>query len=179
VTAAASDPAVDMVAFERTRIRGAIRTDFILSAEIVIITLGTVQSATLAQRVGVLTAVAVAMTFGVYGLVGAIVKLDDVGAYCVRRGGRSRGLGLLLLALAPRLMQFLSVAGTAAMFLVGGGILVHGWTALHHAMQTVTERVQGVLEVVVSSTLEGLLGVAAGAVAVGLVTALKRLRPAT
>uniref|UniRef100_UPI0025C51F8F DUF808 domain-containing protein n=1 Tax=Aquabacterium sp. TaxID=1872578 RepID=UPI0025C51F8F len=129
---AIADEQVDMVAFEREKIRGAVRTDFILSAEIVAITLGTVASAPLAQQLTVLSGVAVLVTVGVYGLVGAIVKLDDVGLYLSQLpathglGRLRRRLGLGLLSAAPRLMRTLSVLGTAAMFTVGGGILLHG-----------------------------------------------------
>ncbi|NBU25971.1 MAG: DUF808 domain-containing protein, partial [Gammaproteobacteria bacterium] len=136
VTAAAADPAVDLVAFERDKIKGAIRTDFILSAEIIVITLGVVGAAPFATRLGTLTAIALLMTVGVYGIVAGIVKLDDAGLHlAARRGdgaldGALRALGRGLLGAAPKLMKFLGVAGTVAMFLVGGGILVH---ALHLA----------------------------------------------
>lgn len=128
----------DLTAFEREKIQGAIRTDFVLSAEIIVIALGTVAMEPLLTRFAVLTVIAVLMTVGVYGLVAGIVKLDDLGLYLIRPGkGRvSRAFGRGLLALAPRMMQFLSVAGTVAMFLVGGGILVHGIAPLHHFAQT-------------------------------------------
>ncbi|GIX35182.1 MAG: membrane protein [Lysobacteraceae bacterium] len=128
---ALADPGVDLLALERERIRGAVRTDFILSAEIIVITLGTVAEADFALQLLTLVAIALLMTLGVYGLVAAIVKLDDVGLYLAGRQALPfRALGRLMLALAPRLMKALSVAGTAAMFLVGGGILVHGLGAL-------------------------------------------------
>lgn len=123
-------PEADLVAFEKDKIKGAIRTDFILSAEIIVIALGTVAGKPLVTQVGVLSLIAVAMTIGVYGLVAAIVKMDDAGLALERQGGVLRPLGRLLLATAPRLMKFLSVAGTVAMFLVGGGILVHAWHPL-------------------------------------------------
>jgi predicted DNA repair protein MutK len=137
VSAAAADPAVDLVAFERDKIKGAIRTDFILSAEIIVITLGIVGTAPLMTRIGVLVAIALLMTVGVYGLVAGIVKLDDAGLHLSRRAGTgagarlARGLGRALLTAAPRLMRVLGVVGTAAMFLVGGGILTHALPALH------------------------------------------------
>jgi len=137
VSAAAADPAVDLVAFERDKIKGAIRTDFILSAEIIVITLGIVGTAPLMTRIGVLVTIALLMTVGVYGLVAGIVKLDDAGLHLSRRAGIGagarlvRGLGRALLAAAPRLMRVLGVVGTAAMFLVGGGILTHALPALH------------------------------------------------
>src|SRR5690606_25385595 len=127
------DPSVDMVAFERDKIKGAIRTDFILSAEIIVITLGSVTDQSLAMKAGVLAIIAVAMTIGVYGLVAGIVKLDDAGLWLNRRASAAaKSFGCVLLLTAPKLMKFLSIAGTAAMFLVGGGILVHGWPAWHH-----------------------------------------------
>jgi predicted DNA repair protein MutK len=129
-----TDPAADVVAIERGKIRGAIRTDFILSAEIVVISLGTVAEAGFATRVGVLSGIAILMTIGVYGLVAGIVKLDDAGLYLSRRANAAaRALGAAILRLAPWLMKGLSVAGTAAMFLVGGGILAHGLPFLHLA----------------------------------------------
>jgi predicted DNA repair protein MutK len=133
---AAADAAIDLVAVEREKIRGAIRTDFVLSAEIVVITLGTVADAAFATRVTVLSGIAVLMTIGVYGLVAGIVKLDDAGLYLCRhaRAG-ARTLGRALLWIAPWLMKALSVAGTAAMFLVGGSILVHGLPMLHHLIE--------------------------------------------
>ena len=130
------NPAVDLVEFEKDKIRGAIRTDFILSAEIVVITLGALQSVSQSVRILTLSATAVLMTVGVYGLVAAIVKLDDLGRHWHRNGsGAKRQLGAFLLASAPYLMKGLSVAGTVAMFLVGGGILVHGVPPLHHLLE--------------------------------------------
>jgi len=116
---------------ERTRIAGAIRTDFILSGEIIVIALGVVAGMPLAVQVGVLAAVAVAMTLGGYGLVAAIIKLDDLGAVLIRGGRISRGIGRMLLGAAPVLMRVLSIAGTLAMFLVGGGIIAHGLPWIH------------------------------------------------
>lgn len=170
LSAAAADPAVDLVAFERDKIKGAIRTDFILSAEIIVITLGTVADAPLGTRVGVLVAIAVLMTIGVYGLVAGIVKLDDAGAHLVRRSGTglgaklARSLGAGLLATAPKLMATLGVVGTVAMFLVGGGILTHALPFLPHAA--------GLLAVL----LDGIVGVLAGAVVLAVVLLVKRLR---
>src|SRR5690606_7376823 len=119
---ALADPAVDAVALEREKIKGAIRTDFILSVEIVVISFGTVADRSFGMQVAVLVALSAVMTVGVYGFVAAIVKLDDAGTALVKRSSAlARGLGRALLAFAPRLMKFLSVAGTLAMFLVGGG----------------------------------------------------------
>ena len=134
---ARSDPAVDLVAVEKEKIKGAVRTDFILSAEIIVITLGTVADAPFATQVAVLVGIALLMTVGVYGLVAGIVKLDDAGLYLSRREGDAavariqRRVGASILEAAPLLMKGLSIAGTAAMFLVGGGILVHGIPGLH------------------------------------------------
>ncbi|MFC6440885.1 DUF808 domain-containing protein [Bowmanella sp. JS7-9] len=134
---AIADPNVDLVAFEKAKINGAIRTDFILSAEIIVIALGTVTGASLLTQSITLALVALGLTLCVYGLVALIVKLDDMGLALVKRHGGDgnqflRRLGHGLLSFAPRLMKFLSVAGTAAMFLVGGGILVHAFAFLHH-----------------------------------------------
>lgn len=131
--AALADPAVDLVALEKTKIRGAIRTDFVLSGEIIVITLGTVQQAVWSTQLAVLAGIAVLMTVGVYGLVAGIVKLDDLGLYLSQRGSAAQqSLGRGLLRAAPLLMKTLSVVGTAAMFLVGGGILAHGLPGLPH-----------------------------------------------
>ena len=182
---AMADPAVDLVAFERDRIRGAVRTDFILSAEIIAITLGTVAGAPFFTRLLVLSGIALVMTAGVYGLVAAIVKLDDAGALLRRRAGASavaraqRALGAGILAAAPWLMRTLSVAGTAAMFLVGGGILVHGWPGAHHAVQALAAAIGGVpgagaaLQALAPILADAVAGVIAGGVAVAAVTAAR------
>jgi predicted DNA repair protein MutK len=163
VSAAAADPAVDLVAFERDKIKGAIRTDFILSAEIIVITLGIVSTAPLGTRIGVLVAIALMMTVGVYGLVAGIVKLDDAGLHLTRRAGTgagarvARGIGRGRLAAAPRLMRVLGVDGTAAMFLVGGGILTHALPALNQLGG------DGVLGGLIKLLVDGGTGVVAGA----------------
>ncbi|TJY62261.1 DUF808 domain-containing protein [Sinimarinibacterium sp. CAU 1509] len=182
---ALADPQIDLVAYERDKIRGAVRTDFILSAEIVVITLGTVADAAFGSRVAVLSGVAVIMTIGVYGLVAGIVKLDDAGLYLSQRAGQlTQRIGRALLGLAPRLMQALSVAGTAAMFLVGGGILAHGVPLLHHAVEALTHSLHGIptvggmLAAVAPTLLNALLGVAAGALVTLLVLGGERLRAA-
>ncbi|MGE4367701.1 DUF808 domain-containing protein [Thermomonas sp.] len=172
---AVADTTVDLVALERDKIRGAIRTDFVLSAEIIVIALGTVAGKPLSVQIGVLVAIALVMTVGVYGLVGAIVKLDDVGLHLIRPGGgRARTvLGRGILAFAPRLLKALSVAGTAAMFLVGGGILVHGIGPLHHALQGLATVPPGWLW---TSLANAAFGVVAGAVVLAAATLLARLR---
>jgi hypothetical protein len=180
---AVADPAVDLVALEKDKIKGAVRTDFILSAEIIVISLGTVAAAPLPQRIGVLVGIALIMTVGVYGLVAGIVKLDDAGLHLHRATGDGafarfrRALGSAILRAAPYLMKGLSIAGTAAMFLVGGGILAHGVPPLHHAAQVVAEGA-GPLRAVVSLAADGVIGIAAGAVVLGAISLARRLRPA-
>jgi len=172
---AVKDPAVDLVAFERDKIRGAVRTDFVLSAEIIVISLGTVAAATFGKQVAVLTLISVLMTVGVYGLVAGIVKLDDAGLALIRReGSAARLLGRGIIATAPWLMKALGVLGTVAMFLVGGGIVVHGVPPLEHAIHGLTERA-GAAGVVVSTGLNGLTGIAVGAVVLGVVSGAKRV----
>ena len=117
---------------EHEKIAGAIRTDFILSAEIIVITLGVVAGQSLGIQLGVLVAVALMMTVGVYGLVAAIVRLDDLGLALALRGSKGmQAIGRGILAAAPWLLRGLSIVGTAAMFLVGGGIIAHGIPAIH------------------------------------------------
>jgi predicted DNA repair protein MutK len=172
---ALDNPQVDMVAFEKEKVKGAIRTDFILSAEIIVIALGTVAEATFAQRVAVLTGIATIMTVGVYGLVAGIVKLDDAGLYLSRAGGGLRlAVGRLLLRIAPYLMKTLSVAGTAAMFMVGGGILAHGIPAAHHFIED-TAHATGALEPLTSALGNGIAGVIAGAIVLAAVTLAGRV----
>ena len=169
---ALADETVDIVAFEKDKIKGAVRTDFILSAEIIVISLCTVAGVPLGQQLAVLAAIAVVMTVGVYGVVAGIVKLDDWGLYLSRRQAAwRRSLGGLILQGAPWLMKGLSVVGTAAMFFVGGGILVHGWPWLHHAVEGIAAFAgSGWMATVIFTVLGGLSGVAAGALALGVVT---------
>ena len=173
---AVADPQVDLVAFEKDKIKGAVRTDFILSAEIIVITLGSVAMASFAQQVAVLVGISVVMTVGVYGLVGGIVKLDDAGLYLTQKPQAAmRALGRGLLVLAPWLMKALSVLGTAAMFLVGGGILLHGVPALGHA---VVHWAQGLAlgGALLSNLAGGVAGLVAGAVLVGVLQGVRKLR---
>lgn len=161
---ALSDPTIDVVAYERDKIKGAIRTDFVLSAEIIVISLGTVATATLTEQLAVLAGIAVIMTVGVYGLVGGIVKLDDAGLYLSRRAsGAARLLGRGLLLAAPKLMKALSVLGTAAMFLVGGGILVHGIPGGEATLHHLFEDLGGLLASLSGLATQALVGVVAGA----------------
>ena len=177
-----ADATVDLVAFEREKIQGAVRTDFILSAEIIVIALGTVASAPFLQQVAVLVGIAVLMTVGVYGLVGGIVKLDDLGLWLSgKASSAAQALGRGLLAAAPWLMKALSVAGTAAMFLVGGGILVHGIGPLHHAIEGAGAAVAqgalgGVWQALATNALNAVAGIAAGAVVLAGVHLVQRLR---
>ena len=177
-----ADATVDLVAFEREKIQGAVRTDFILSAEIIVIALGTVASAPFLQQVAVLVGIAILMTVGVYGLVGGIVKLDDLGLWLSRKASSAaQALGRGLLAAAPWLMKFLSVAGTAAMFLVGGGILVHGIGPLHHAIEGAGAAVArgalgGMWQALATNALNAVAGIAAGAVVLAGVHLVQRLR---
>lgn len=178
---ALSDPQVDLLTFEKDKIAGAIRTDFILSAEIIVITLGTVAGEPFIKQLSVLALIAVVMTIGVYGLVAGIVKLDDAGLYLSRKASSLlRGLGNLLLSAAPWLMKSLSVIGTAAMFMVGGGILTHGIPAAHHLIEQLAASAAGlpalgaVLSVLTAPLLNGLAGIVAGALVLAVVTGASR-----
>ena len=180
--AAASDSGVDLLALEKDKIKGAIRTDFILSAEIIAITLGTVQSSGFSTQVVVLSTIAVAMTVGVYGLVAGIVKLDDAGLFLSQTGTvLRRRIGRAILWLAPWLMKTLSVAGTAAMFLVGGGILTHGLTPLQRWIEGVTAAVGSVPAVgtalawVTPLLLDAVVGIVAGALVLAGVLTFKKV----
>lgn len=179
---AVADPAVDLVAHERARIKGAVRTDFILSAEIIAITLGTVAGRDFPTQLGVLVGIAVLMTVGVYGLVAAIVKLDDAGVWLSRRDGPQRVLGRWILAFAPLMMKTLSVLGTAAMFLVGGGILSHGLPGVHAFVERAGQALGGlprfgfVAEAMTPLVLDAVTGLVAGALCVGVISLLRRLK---
>ncbi len=179
---ALSDPKLDLVAYERDKIKAAIRTDFVLSAEIIVIALGTVAASQFATRVAVLSAIAVLMTVGVYGLVAGIVKLDDAGLFLSRRTGAGivarcqRVLGMGLLWVAPQLMKFLSVAGMAAMFLVGGGILTHGIPPVHHGIEQIAHAAGSLGGAVLPMLLNAVAGVIAGALVLAGVLLLGRLK---
>ena len=175
-----ADPALDPVVMEKEKIKGAVRTDFILSAEIIVITLGTVAASPFITQVSVLIGIAIIMTVGVYGLVAGIVKLDDGGLYLSRTTGDTtsarmrRGLGIAVVASAPWLMKGLSVAGTAAMFLVGGGILVHGIPPLHHAIGHAAAA-SGALSWPVTFLADALVGIAAGGLVLVVVSGAQRI----
>jgi len=179
---ALNDEKVDILAFEKEKVKGAVRTDFILSAEIIAITLGTVASAPFMQQLTVLSGIALIMTIGVYGLVAGIVKMDDAGLYLSQRGAAlSRAVGRFLLAAAPKLMKFLSVAGTAAMFLVGGGILTHGTPGAHDVVHHWAEAAGGVsgvgpvLQALAPTLVDAVAGIIAGAVVLVVVTLIQKV----
>ena len=186
---AVADPKIDMVALEKDKIKGAIRTDFILSAEIIVIALGTVATEVFSKQVAVVTAIAMIMTIGVYGLVAGIVKLDDLGLHMMLKKGTSifkqiiRKIGAGILAFAPKLMWFLSVAGTAAMFLVGGSIIGHGIPAIHHMSEALVASVQnlpaigGVLKVVGPMLVDAVVGLIVGAICVAGFILVQKVMP--
>ena len=160
----------DLHAFEKEKIKGAVRTDFILSAEIIVITLGSVAGTTFLNRILVMFGIGTAMTVGVYGFVALIVKLDDMGLWMVQRQNQLlKPIGQGLLLAAPLLMRFLGIAGTIAMFLVGGGIISHGIPAIHHLQES--------LGTLLSAGLDLSVGVAAGAGVLTVLTIGKKLRP--
>ncbi len=173
---AVRDEDVDIVAYEKEKIKGAVRTDFILSAEIIVITLGTVAAASFGRQVAVLVGISLLMTAGVYGLVAGIVKLDDMGLYLSNTASRlKQALGRVLLAAAPWLMKTLSVLGTLAMFLVGGGIIVHGLPFLHHGIENMAGQL-GWAHSIAAAILNALAGLAAGGVVLVVVSMASRLR---
>ena len=183
---AIADPKVDLVALEKDKIKGAIRTDFILSAEIIVIALGSVAgvTATFSKQVAVVSLIAIIMTIGVYGLVAGIVKLDDLGLHLMLKQGQNfyrqlqRKIGNGLLAFAPKLMRFLTIAGTAAMFLVGGSIIGHGLPFIHHISQSIIAAllpVSGVLAAVSPHVIDLVVGLLVGAICVVIYAAAKPL----
>ncbi|MEH6583304.1 MAG: DUF808 domain-containing protein [Halioglobus sp.] len=183
-----ADPAVNLVDFEKDKIKGAIRTDFILSAEIIVLTLGIVSSSNFATQVTVLSGIAISMTVGVYGLVAGIVKLDDAGLFLAAKIGGGvwprfqRWFGVRLVAFAPWLMKALAVVGTAAMFMVGGGILVHGLhpvaVGVEHLGQYLGALELGgsILQAIAPTLLNALFGIFAGAVTLGVVSLWQKIR---
>jgi predicted DNA repair protein MutK len=174
---ALADPALDLVALEGDKIKGAVRTDFILSAEIIAITLGTVADKPLLTQSVVLAGIALAMTAGVYGVVAGIVKLDDLGLWLSRQASAAaRAVGRGILRMAPWLMKALSVAGTAAMFLVGGGILVHGIAPLGHAIDAAVAGFHPLAQALLPALAHAVFGVAAGALVLAGVTLASKIR---
>ncbi|MEF8718810.1 MAG: DUF808 domain-containing protein [Candidatus Accumulibacter necessarius] len=184
LAAALADEKVDLAAFEADKIKGAIRTDFVLSAEIVVIALGTVADQPFTTQVAVLSGIGLIMTVGVYGVVAGIVKMDDLGLHLLTRSGAlARTIGRGLLLAAPRLMKALTVIGTAAMFMVGGGILTHG-LPLHHFIAHAAElagglpAVGGVLRAVTPLLLDVLVGIVGGSLTLLGVKAVSAARAA-
>lgn len=173
--AAVADETVDLAAFEADKIKGAIRTDFVLSAEIIVIALGTVAGQSFTAQVAVLVGIALIMTVGVYGIVAGIVKLDDLGAYLLTKAsGAAQAVGKVLLLAAPKLMKSLTVIGTVAMFMVGGSILGHGVPALHHGIAHLAAE-SGLFGGVVSLLLDIVVGVVGGALALLVVSGIGRV----
>ena len=174
--AALADPGVDMAQMEKDKVKGAIRTDFILSAEIIAITLGTVAGQDFWTQLAVLVGIALLMTVGVYGLVGGIVKLDDLGLWLSQKASSAaQAIGRGILWLAPWLMKFLSVAGTAAMFLVGGGIIAHGIGPLHHLIQD-WKAAAGGMGWLLEMLANAVVGIVVGGIVVAVVTAVQKMR---
>jgi hypothetical protein len=181
------NPNVDLEAFEKEKIEGAIRTDFILSAEIIAIALGTVADKDIMTQTMVVSGIAIAITIGVYGIVAAIVKMDDVGLHLLqnapqgRRGAFNRTLGQGLLSFAPKLMKILTVVGTAAMFLVGGSILLHGIPDAHHLIESTVQSVESVPSVgkalgwVTPVILDAIAGIVAGGIVMGAVEVISKI----
>lgn len=175
---------LDLATFEKEKIKGAVRTDFILSAEIVVITLGTVATATLMTKVSVLSVIAVVMTIGVYGLVGMIVKIDDLGLYLTEQSTSfKQTIGRGLLAFAPILMKLLSIVGTIAMFLVGGGIINHTIPLLHHLTEDTVDHVEtipavgNIIGALTPTLINFGIGLVAGAIVLLIVSLIKKMWP--
>jgi len=181
LVAAVSDAELDVEAFEQEKIKGAIRTDFILSAEIIVIALGTAQGASLLSQSMVVALIALLMTVGVYGLVAAIVKFDDAGLALIKGatnnvwGRIQRAVGQAILYIAPRFMRWLSVLGMVAMFLVGGGILVHGLPFMHHLLAPLLAGMSAFLGILLSQLFNAFFGIMAGTLVLSVMTVSKRL----
>ncbi|MDD4904963.1 MAG: DUF808 domain-containing protein [Methylobacter tundripaludum] len=187
LTAAVANAEIDLVAFEQDKIKGAVRTDFVLSAEIIVITLGVVTTAAFATKVAVVSGIALIMTIGVYGLVAVIVKIDDAGLYLCQKPGVGlwtkiqHKIGRVCLHGAPYLVKLLAVVGTAAMFMVGGGIITHGIPVAHHFIEYLAQSasalsgIGGILETLTSSLFNALAGIVSGALALAGVTIAGRV----
>ena len=196
---AIADPKVDLVALEKEKIKGAIRTDFILSAEIIVIALGVLKETPVTNTfipaeymlATALSAVAIGLTIAVYGLVAGIVKIDDVGLHLMLQKGSSaykqllRKIGSLLLAFAPKLMRTLTILGTAAMFLVGGSIIGHGIPALHHLSEHIVQlahnipTIGGALAAIAPLLVDAIIGLTVGAICVLAYTVISKFLPKT
>jgi uncharacterized protein len=185
IKAAMENTQQDLVALEKDKIKGAVRTDFILSAEIIVIALGTVAKEPIDKEIGVLIGISILMTVGVYGLVALIVKLDDMGIYLMARQGVSlfkqiiRKIGHWLLAGTPYLMRALSVLGTAAMFLVGGSIISHNIAFIHHMAEAMAGSLASLPggKVIVTMLIDAIVGLIIGAICVAIFTVIKKLLP--
>ncbi|MDX2369062.1 MAG: DUF808 domain-containing protein [Colwellia sp.] len=185
--AALQDPNIDLEDFEKDKIKGAIRTDFILSAEIIIIALGTIADKDITTQISVLIFVAILMTVGVYGLVAGIVKIDDGGLALIKHNSTSlwgkfkRGLGQFMIGFAPRLMKFLAVAGTVAMWLVGGSLITHGVHSTHTYIITASEFmaktpvIGNILEGITPISIDLIVGFTLGALLVFIELTFKKL----
>lgn len=174
----------DLATFEKDKIKGAVRTDFILSAEIVVISLGTVATATFISKLTVLSIIAIVMTIGVYGFVGLIVKIDDIGLYLTQQGGNfKKSIGRLLLAFAPKLMKTLTVVGTIAMFLVGGGIINHAVPLIHHFTEDTVDHLElipsfgSIFGALTPMLINLMIGIAAGLAVILVLTVFKKIWP--
>ncbi len=186
---ALADDSVDLVALEKDKIKGAIRTDFVLSAEIVVIILGSVQQSSFEVQVMVVSGLALLFTVGVYGLVAAIVKLDDLGLYLLRKSvagsfnALQRFFGRGLLIIAPQLMKLLTIIGTIAMFLVGGGIIVHSFHWLHEKVSFLVAQIVQLtvpfVDVIATILMEGIVGIAAGLVVLLVISTFKKVKSST
>lgn len=184
VVSALRNPDIDLVEFEQEKIKGAIRTDFVLSAEIIVISMGTVQDAAFITQVFTVITMAVLMTIGVYGLVAGIVKLDDAGLHLTQTADGNKfqaWTGERILDFAPYLMKGLSIVGTAAMFLVGGGIILHGNAPLHHVLQVLLVSIEtlpggSALPLLTTLVANAVTGLIAGGVLVALLTLFNRIR---
>jgi len=176
--AALVDENVDMAVFEADKIKGAIRTDFVLSAEIIVIALGTVADQAFSSQLTVLASIGLIMTVGVYGIVAGIVKMDDIGFHLLKKASATaRFIGKGLVLAAPKLMKALTVIGTAAMFMVGGGILSHGLPPVHHGIEQFAS-MAGMLSGVVSLALDVVVGLVGGALALVVVKGVSKLAAA-
>lgn len=169
-------PPEELILHEKNKIKGAIRTDFILSAEIITITLGTVSTSSISTQIGVLIGISLLMTIGVYGLVAGIVKLDDLGFLLLRSANSfKQNFGKIILKLAPHLMKGLSIVGTAAMFLVGGGIISHGIPMIHHFIEQMTPGLSP-LNILWPMLIDGVLGLITGALCFWILNLVKTAR---
>ncbi|WNC71396.1 DUF808 domain-containing protein [Thalassotalea psychrophila] len=179
---ALSDPKIDMLEFEKEKIKGAIKTDFILSAEIIVIALGTVQNKSILEQTSVVSLIALIMTIGVYGLVAGIVKLDDLGLHLLKQpvqnfwGKVKQITGKGLLSFAPKLMKILAIVGTAAMFLVGGGIIVHGLPIAHHFLERIESSFNlAVLSLLIPPVFNATVGIICGVITLTIVLGVSKI----